>query len=127
MNRYRQNLGDWGEQIAIKYLRRLGYYILEKNWRAREGEIDLIALDHKTFVFIEVKTRRTETYGYPAEAITKCKQEKMIKCIQKYLAQHHDLQHYQIRIDIILIKLSKKSKKARLQHLINPVENCPDL
>jgi len=126
MNRYRKNLGDWGEQLAVKYLRKLGYYILEKNWRSREGEIDLIAIDDKTFVFIEVKTRKTATYGYPVESITNRKQEKMIKCIQKYLSQHHGLQHYQIRIDIILIKLDKKGKKARLQHLVNPVENCPD-
>ena len=126
MKNYRKNLGQWGERLAIRYLEKIGYRILEKNWRVKEGEVDIIALDKRRFVFIEVKTRKNNTFGYPAESITNQKQTKMIKCIKKYLEQHHTIQHYDVRLDIILISLDQKKRKIKLEHLKNPVENCPD-
>ena len=122
MSNYRRQLGDWGEELALKYLEKIGYKILDQKWQTREGEIDLIALDQGTFVFIEVKTRRSNRFGYPAEAISKNKQSKIIKCIESYLVKNHLAQNIQIRLDVILIKLDKN--KAQLQHLKNPVENC---
>jgi putative endonuclease len=62
-------LGSWGESIAAKFLTRKGYIILERNFRCRLGEIDIIALDRKSIIFIEVKTRRNQKYGLPCEAV----------------------------------------------------------
>lgn len=121
MSDYRRQLGDWGEKLAMKYLEKIGYRIIDQKWHSREGEIDLIALDQGTFVFVEVKTRRSNRFGYPAESISKKKQSKIIKCIERYLAKNHLDQNIQIRLDVILIKLD--NNKAQLQHLKNPVEN----
>ncbi|MFH1597819.1 MAG: YraN family protein [Patescibacteria group bacterium] len=125
MKNYRQNLGDWGEQLAVKYLAKLGYRILNRKWRVREGEIDLIALEGNTLVFIEVKTRRSHLFGLAVESITPGKQMKMIKSIQKYLAQHINAKKRQIRIDVILIDLDKNSK-IYLTHMKNPVIDCQE-
>ena len=121
MKNYRQNLGDWGEKLAKKYLEKIGYQIIDQKWRKKEGEIDLIALDKNVLVFIEVKTRKSDKFGTPAESITEKKQEKMVKCIQRYLEENCQCQQLQIRLDIILIKMNKR--KVHLEHLKNPVEN----
>ena len=71
-----KTLGDQGETCAVEYLRRQGCHILTRNYRTKLGEIDIIADDHGTLVFIEVKTRRSSHYGLPAEAVHYRKQQK---------------------------------------------------
>src|ERR1700680_3827737 len=77
--------GTMGEAAAARYLTERGYHVLERNFRCRGGEIDLIALDGGTLVFIEVKLRRTLARGSPLEAVTPLKQARVRKAAQQYL------------------------------------------
>ncbi len=79
--------GKSGEDIACKYLQDLGYKILDRNFRIRGGEIDIIAKDHDQIVFVEVKTRYSHEFGTPLEAITPWKIKFLIKTAQFYLAK----------------------------------------
>ena len=84
-------LGDRGEAYAANYLRQNGYRILTRNYRTKIGEIDLIAEDQDTLVFIEVKTRSSVRYGMPAEAVNYKKRQKIIQTAYWYLfAQHRE-------------------------------------
>lgn len=78
-------LGDVGEEIATQYLLAKGYTILTRNYRTRLGEIDIIAMSKKTIVFVEVKTRSSVSFGYPAEFVTRPKQYKLLKAALYYL------------------------------------------
>ena len=86
-----KKLGDRGESCAAEYLQRQGCRILMRNYRTKIGEIDLIAEDHGTLVFIEVKTRSSVRYGTPAEAVNYQKRQKIIQTAYWYLrAQHRE-------------------------------------
>ena len=85
----RQELGKRGEEMACDFLREKGYLILEKNYRTRYGEIDIVAEKEGTVVFVEVKTRATGTFGWPEEAIDARKQHKLALTAEHYLAVHH--------------------------------------
>lgn len=99
------DLGERGEQFAQKYLENLGYTILEVNWRERKFEIDLIAIDNKELVFVEVKTRSTDFFGNPEEAVSERKQEHLINGADCYLGSN-DLD-LECRFDIIAIVLNE--------------------
>ncbi|OGI23585.1 MAG: YraN family protein [Candidatus Melainabacteria bacterium RIFOXYA12_FULL_32_12] len=101
--------GKIGEDIAAKYLEKRGFKIIEKNWRySRYGEIDIIATDQKTLVFIEVKTRSTVNYGHPVESITKSKIDKIRTLAGAYLNENPDLKFKNYRFDAIGIILNKE-------------------
>ncbi|EKE03133.1 MAG: hypothetical protein ACD_20C00251G0004 [uncultured bacterium] len=101
--------GKLGEDIATEYLTKRGFKILEKNWRySRYGEIDIIAVDQKTLVFIEVKTRSTINYGHPSEAINKNKLDKIRTLAGIYLNEHTKLKFSQYRFDAVGIILNKE-------------------
>ena len=96
----RRQLGSTYEEIAAKYLERNGYRILERNFRCRIGEIDLIAMDGNVLVFVEVKYRKNGNFGNPAEAVTPAKQRticrvagyyRMVKKIPEYLPCRFDV------------------------------------
>lgn len=110
----RHEIGKLGEDLACKYLQNKGYKILERNFEARQGEIDIIALDKSEIVFIEVKTRSNISYGKPAEAVNEIKQNHLIKTIEYYIYSRH-LEDEFIRIDIIEIYLWKN--KYRVNHI----------
>ena len=94
--------GSEGERAATKFLERRGYRILASNYRTRLGEIDLIAEDRGTLVFIEVKARTTDRFGGPAEAITLAKQARITRLAQQFLAARH-LGDRPCRFDAVLI------------------------
>ncbi|MDZ7832120.1 MAG: YraN family protein [Desulfobacterales bacterium] len=98
----RQKLGQTGEAMAERHLRKNGYQILERNYRNKLGEIDLIAKDDGTLVFVEVKTRRSDTYGSPRLAITPQKQKKLSITALAYLKQTRQL-NSKARFDVVLI------------------------
>ncbi len=84
-------LGRWGEQTAAAHLERLGWRVLERNWRCDIGELDLVALDTEqppTLVFVEVKARAGLGYGHPLEAITAAKQQKLRDLAWRWLREH---------------------------------------
>lgn len=96
----RQHMGIFGEQKAAEMLLRDGYQILERNYRCRAGEIDIVARSGMTLVFVEVKSRRGDLYGTPAEAVTKRKQDH-IKRVAMYYLRTHDVRYQDIRFDIV--------------------------
>lgn len=80
--------GDWGEELVAKYLTERGYAILERNYRSRYGEIDLIAADGTYLAFVEVKLRKTDRYGTAGDYVTKAKQKKIRTTALFFLQQH---------------------------------------
>lgn len=107
-------LGTAGERVAADYLREHGYLILERNFRSRGGEIDVIALDGGTLVFVEVKVRRTLARGAPIEAVTPLKQYRVRKAAQEYLAFSGRV-FQRIRFDVISVM--KTSRRTDITHL----------
>lgn len=96
-----KNLGDDGERFAVKYLQSKDYRILEKNFRySRNAEIDIIAEVDDTIIFVEVKTRSSQSYGRPSEAVTINKQQKIIQAAQNFL-QSKNLFECSCRFDVI--------------------------
>lgn len=109
-------LGDWGEAAALAYLRKLGYQICERNFRCRMGELDLIAMDGSTIVFVEVKTRRSLACGLPCESITSKKQMHIRRTAFYYLASI-GVRDQDLRIDVI--EVIRKNNTPYIRHLIN--------
>ena len=105
--------GKTGEKIALKFLQSKAYNILETNWRNGHKEIDIIAKQDEYLVFIEVKTRKSEYYEKPYEAVTRRKQELLIDAAEAYL-EEYDLD-IEIRFDIISILLIKN--KTTIEHI----------
>jgi putative endonuclease len=95
-------LGRSGEDRAEKHLAGRGYTILERNYTAPQGELDLIALDGDTLVFVEVKTRTNNAYGAPELAVDRRKQERMIKAALGYL-KYKKLHQMPCRFDVVAI------------------------
>ncbi len=105
----RQGLGRTGERLAAEELARQGYSIIERNFRCRHGEIDLIAEEGSDLVFIEVKTRRGNTYGLPEEAVTPRKQQKIVQVATYYL-DLHACSECSWRIDVVAVQLSASGR-----------------
>lgn len=88
MSRYNKNLGDFGEDVAADYLEKCGLKIITRNFRVSGGEIDIVALDGDTLVFAEVKTRSSEKFGLPSEAIDNRKIEHMKTAAQRFIEKN---------------------------------------
>jgi putative endonuclease len=102
-----------GEDAAVQYLLQHGYRILERNYRCRFGEIDLIAHEGSTLVFVEVKTRRSQRFGPAALAVTSAKQQHMVKASQTYMAQKG--KHYNFcRFDVVTIDIKDRQWRIEL-------------
>jgi putative endonuclease len=113
MAEHQRAVGKAGEEAAIQYLRQQGYRILERNYRCRFGEIDLIARDGRTLAFIEVKTRRSQRFGPAAAAVTLEKQRHLIKASQVYLTQTRKA--YELcRFDVVTIELDAQAPRIEL-------------
>jgi len=105
MKTRRQEVGQKGEDLAVKFLRKKGYKIIERNFRAdRFGEIDIIAKDKNEFVFVEVKTKTDDQFGSPEEEFTYQKKKKMYRAIQNYLFKKY-LTNQDWRADLIAIDI----------------------
>ncbi|MFP4470405.1 MAG: YraN family protein [Bacteroidales bacterium] len=103
--------GNIGEDLAEKYLRQLGYEILERNWHAGKNEIDIIARDGNFLVVAEVKTRRSSYFGEPEEFVTRAKQRSLIKAANIYIQKKSiDLE---TRFDIISVVFSGSSYSVK--------------
>ena len=108
-----KSTGDLGEKIAEKYLIHLGYKILDKNFRYKTGEIDLIGKDNEYIVFIEVKTRTSSYFGFPCEAVTSSKQRKIYRTAEIYILQRK-LFKSNFRFDVVEVFLSNMQKDYRV-------------
>ena len=110
----RHILGKQGEEIAIDYLNKKGYKILEKNFLCRQGEIDVIALEDNYIVFIEIKSRTNTEFGLPSESVTKKKIKKILKAASYYL-YIRKLENLDVRIDAIEVYI--KQEKYYINHI----------
>lgn len=114
-----KNKGKYGEDIAVNYLIKNNYKILDRNYHfSRYGEIDIIALDKNTLCFIEVKTRSSNAFGAPLEAITRTKLDKIRKSALSYL-QNSKIFYKNYRIDAISIFLKSEDGKPEIAHIKN--------
>lgn len=104
MTKARGDKGRRGEDLAAQYLARLGYRIIEQNYRAPCGEVDIIAKDQGTLVFVEVKTRTGVGFGTPAEAVTHRKRQQISKAALVYLSQQRLLTEA-ARFDVVSVLL----------------------
>jgi putative endonuclease len=96
-------LGKTGEDLACDELERRGYAILARRHRCRGGELDIIARDGRTLVFVEVKTRDTRAFGEAAEAVTWQKRRRIVRLASEYVMRHH-LSHDPCRFDVVSIQ-----------------------
>ena len=106
---HNQRIGKWGEETAAEYLSQRGYEIIARNIRTPYGEIDIVSRQGDITIFVEVKTRTSNTMGLPEESITPRKREHMLACANHYAAEH-EIDHWQI--DVIAIEGKPGSKPA---------------
>ena len=108
MTRERLDLGNFGEQLALKKIKRLGYKKIIRNYRCPLGEVDLIARDGDTLVFIEIKTRRGKSIGYAKEAVDARKRRQLSKAALAYM-KSNDCCDAKARFDVVAINLKGNS------------------
>ncbi len=113
--------GAFYEQKAGEYLRKLGYEILEYNYRCPAGEIDVIARDGETLVFCEVKYRSNSRKGLPEEAVTPAKQKKISRCALYYLNRNREYLCVSCRFDVVGI-LGPKEEVVLIKNAFDYVE-----
>jgi len=99
-------LGARGEDLAVQYLKKKGFKVIERNYHCSAGEIDLIAREKNTLVFVEIKTRSSSDYGLPQDAVDRFKQKKMIEVARAYMAEHHLTEDILARFDVVAIQLT---------------------
>lgn len=112
---HQKRLGEWGEAEARRYLETMGYFFGDRNYRALEGEIDLVMRDGDIVVFVEVKTRISNTFGAPEESVSKVKRQRLQRAAWAFL-QEHEILDAPWRIDVIAIEASTNRTIQRLDH-----------
>jgi putative endonuclease len=112
-----QATGAVGEELAVNYLRERGFVILERNFRCKGGEVDIVAREGGTLVFVEVKTRRSSAYGVPQLAVTAFKQRQIARAAQFWLARNHKVGSA-ARFDVLAIQLPAVGA-AIIEHIPN--------
>lgn len=108
------SIGRYGENAAVDFLKENGYKILKRNYHAANGEIDIIALKDKHLAFVEVKTRKDTTFGYPSDAVNLRKRQKIVNTAKTFLMYFDDYE--EISFDVCEIYLK--------EHRINYIENA---
>ena len=121
MTQERLSLGKMGEDLAIDQLRALKYKIIERNFRCALGEIDIIAREKDTLVFVEVKTRRTRDFEGPAAAVNQRKQRQLSRVALTYLNQKK-LAETPARFDVVAVELIPPG--PRIEVIRNAFELC---
>lgn len=120
-----RNLGQRGEAAAARYLLFRGYRILARGNRLRPGELDLVAMDRNTVVFVEVKTRRTQDAGHPSEAVDAVKQRRLTRLAVTYL-KRHGLLESPARFDVIAITWPPGKWFPKIEHIKNAFDAVGD-
>jgi len=116
-----RTLGEQGEEVATRFLKRQGYLILARGDRGRLGEIDIVAVDQRTVVFVEVKTRRSHAKGHPADAVDDAKQRRLTMLALQYMKRHRLLDTARARFDIVAITWPR-DRKPTIAHYRNAFE-----
>lgn len=116
----RKEVGAIGEKLAADYLKKRGYKIIQRNYRCREGEIDIIAQKGEFLVFVEVRTKKNTAFGTPEESVTLSKREKLISLADAYLQTLRN-QPSSWRIDVVAVELTPDNRVSRLEHIENAI------
>lgn len=121
MTDFRKAFGARGEEVAIRELTRRGYRIVERNVRTRLGELDLVARDGGTLCFVEIKARRSTAFGLPQEAVTRQKQQRLIRLAQWYLKVHR-LTAAPARFDVVALLMGPDDRPISIELIQNAFE-----
>lgn len=123
MKTQKRKIGDIGEEIAVRYLKKQGYKILDRNFLKKWGELDIMAKNKKGVSFIEVKTlnQKSGQIFFPEQNVSFKKQKRLIRTAQTYLAQKNYPLDTSWQIDVIAVELNWQTRKANLRHLKNAV------
>jgi putative endonuclease len=113
VSKERLRLGKYGEETAVDFLKEQGYEIIARNYKTRFGEIDIIARDKDTLCFVEVKTRHTQRFGLPQEAVTSSKQRQIAKSALAFLKERALLDK-KARFDVVSIIYVKDNPQTNL-------------
>ena len=116
-NMHNKSVGMRGEDAASKFLENKGYKVIDRNWKCKMGEIDIVAKDEDTIVFVEVKTRTNVEVGLPEDAVGPKKRKKYETLAALYL-QDHDYVDMSVRFDVIGIMVLKKDR-CFIRHHVN--------
>ena len=116
-----QSLGQRGEAAAARFLKKKGYVLVARSDRVRLGEIDLVAVDGRTVVFVEVKTRRSHASGHPADAVDEDKQRRLTRLALTYLKRHNLLEN-PARFDVVAVTWADDHAAPVIEHFQNAFE-----
>lgn len=116
----RRALGQLGEDIAARHLERLGYVILQRNYRCRQGEVDIIARDRDRLAFVEVRARRGTDFGSPKESVTPRKQARLATLARIYL-QEHGCSDMDWGIDVVAVQMTPRGTLQHVELIRNAV------
>jgi putative endonuclease len=117
----RTGLGRAGEAQAARFLEAQGYVLLARNWRIREGELDIVAREGDTLAFVEVKSLRTPAYGAGEERVDARKRQRLALLAERFLAAHPDLAFRQCRFDVVVVDYTQRPAQIRLyRHAFDP-------
>lgn len=111
--RNKRTIGTEGEQLAVSFLKKSGYKILQRNYRSGSGEIDIVCYDHGTVVFVEVKTRYSDKYGTPELSVTEAKKRQIVKVALHYAAMKK-IEGVDLRFDVVSIFYSPIGKQPTI-------------
>ncbi len=116
----RTKLGDWGEELAVRFLEERGYKVISTKYRCAYGEVDIVAMDGEELVFVEVRTRSPGNFGTPEESVSAHKLRRLMATCQDYL-QKSGQEAVNWRVDLISVRLekgrSRTPKVERIDHL----------
>lgn len=118
MNSFNKDIGNYGEELALTYLKDRGYRIISRNFRNKYGEIDLICKLKDLLIFIEVKSRFSSLYGSPLEAVTYFKQKQILKLCKLYIMKNN-LYNLNCRFDVIEIYFNINNDLYSINHIID--------
>ena len=121
MGSSRQELGLLGEDTAVKALKARGHVIVDRNWRCPAGEVDIVARNDSTWLFVEVRTRTGSAFGTPEESLTRDKQDRMVSVAEHYLADHN-LGDVDYQLDLVAVEVDHAGDIVRVDLLENVIE-----
>lgn len=113
--RAKDAVGAYGERVAVRWLEDEGYVVLDRNWRCRAGELDVVAIRNGVVVFVEVKCRRTDAFGVPAAGVTPLKAERVRAAAAAWLAAH-GFGDADVRFDVVSV-LRPPAGAAVVEHV----------
>lgn len=118
----RHDLGKRGEDLAAAYLRKQGYRIIARRERVLRGDLDIVALDDRTVVFVEVRTRSDTRHGHPAETVNHRKQQRIATLANAYIRRHR-LEDCRVRIDVVTVTLEGEDGTPEIEHFQDAFES----